>query len=402
MLCVKYYVPNVIALALVLLLSGINPGRSKAEQPLKVKLEVSQRANICGNNQFILLVTSNEIYASDSLQGFEIDIRYNPDEIAFTNVIYNGTLAEQTDAKQYDYAKVKTFPKGQLYIQATKFNGYLKGKQPFVIITGKYNPKCKLTSAIYLQEFIPLYDFSAKRGDAQYELMLDTIAVKEPLPKNIIETKVYNKVRLSNKNQNDSVQFITNIWGSELRIDTLKYSIYLHDTTFAYILDSKAVVPLNYDIQAKQRNDTIDYVISSKSGIVESQILTSVRIQSKNITINDTLRSKISYLTTYIPACNCIGVLLDTIIDLEYYNAPMSVTENDELFYREQIPILYNFDIEVWLKDRQIEKTTFVSVLGYTYEYYTCNVSASIRDLPKGAYFITNGSQSVIAKYLQY
>lgn len=403
MWCAKHYTPSIISLALVLLLSGIFPGRSKSGQPLKVKLEISQLANVCGNNQFVLLVTSNEIYASDSLQGFEIDIRYNPDEIAFTNVIYNGTLAEQTDAKQYDYAKVKTFPKGQLYIQATKFSGYLKGKQPFVILTGKYNPDCKLTSTMYLQEFIPLYDFSAQREDAQYELTLDTIATKDPSSTSIIETKAYGKARLSGENQIDSIQFITKILGSGLRIDTLKYSIYLEDTTFAHILDSKAVSVPDYYITAKQRKDTIDYIISSKSGIVASQIVTSVRVQSKNnIGINDTLRSKISYLTTYIPTCNCIHNLSDAAAEVEYYSTAVSVTEIENLFYQSQIPTLYDFDIEMWLNDRQIEKSTFVSVLGYAYEYYTCNVSASIHNLPKGAYFITNGSQSVIAKYLQY
>lgn len=231
MLSVKITIQRCAFIALVILLSEGNPGRSiaGATQKLTIGLQVEKKANVCNDNQFILLITTNEVYAADSLQGFELDLRYNPDEITFTNVLYQGTLANQADVKKYETYFDKTFPNGGIFIQVSKMpgSGYLKGNLPLVALVGKYNPKCKLQSPIILHDFFPLYEFGAIREEPDYFTYLDTIAVHSPPVYKAITTKSSIKtVSLSNTFKSDTVAFSTFV-APATQIDTLRYRVTL-------------------------------------------------------------------------------------------------------------------------------------------------------------------------------
>lgn len=297
----------------VLLLPGIFPGRSnaKAAQGLQVALQVEQKANICGSDEFLLLIRSNEVYASDSLYGFTIDIRYNPDEITFNNVIWNNTLGNQTDDKKFDYDTYTSQPKAGIFIQAAKSigSGYLKGNLPFVILKGKFRSKCTLRSTIYMTDFTALYEFGTIRDEPNFQLSTDSIALKSPNVNNVLTISANSeKIALTNKTKSDTISFVVQSKGIDLHTDSLNYFLQVSDTN-NFKIDS-CWIDANSELTEIHYNTDGSIAIKYKS--VDSNninITTHARIISNKIAVKDTLKSLLHLSIKDLSTCSCVSVI---------------------------------------------------------------------------------------------
>lgn len=381
------------------------PGRSDAKpaQGLKVSLQVDQKANICGSDEFILLIRSSEVYASDSLYGFTIDIRYNPDEITFNNVIWNNTLGNQADDKKFDYDTYTSQPKGGIFIQAAKSlgSGYLKGNLPFVILKGKFRSKCKLQSTIYMTDFTGLYEFGTVRDEPEFQLATDTLAIKYPNINNVVVINANREnITLTNKFKSDTISFVTQLKGADLRIDTLSYSLILADSNNFKIdscwIDSgngQSVIQYN-----NSSNVTIIYNVGNTDNI---KVNTHARIVSKKAIIADTLRSTLTFKINDFPKCSCVSTASNDSVKLTYYDIVSSVDETIDRLSIES-PTLTKYTIEDWVRSNAFSTLVITSVIGQQHYYTSDELLSNIKEFPVGIYLITLDNSSVIAKYLQY
>lgn len=389
----------------VLLLPGIFPGRSnaKAAQGLQVALQVEQKANICGSDEFLLLIRSNEVYASDSLYGFTIDIRYNPDEITFNNVIWNNTLGNQTDDKKFDYDTYTSQPKAGIFIQAAKSigSGYLKGNLPFVILKGKFRSKCTLRSTIYMTDFTALYEFGTIRDEPNFQLSTDSIALKSPNVNNVLTISANTeKIALTNKTNSDTISFVVQSKGIDLHTDSLNYFLQLSDTN-NFKIDS-CWIDANSELSEIHYNADGNITIKYKSANIDNiNVTTHARITSKKIATKDTLKSLLYLTIRDLSTCSCVSAITKDSVQLTYYEIISSIDEEPDNLVIET-PTLTKYTIQDWLRNSTSNLVTITSVLGQRYYYTNSESLLYIKDFPAGIYLITLDNSSVIAKYLQY
>lgn len=369
-----------------------------AQETLIVKMEINKYANLCGDNQFVLIIKSNEVYYSDSLQGFEIDIRYNQDEINLNNIIYNGTLADQADFKQYDYTKLNSQPNTQLFIQASKFSGYLKGNLPFVIISGRYLNKCSQSSYIYLNSFNALYDFNVKRNEPIFQMFVDSIAYKDKPKINVINGN-FNK-RLININSSvkyDTLNYSVKSIGDNLRIDSLKQKIYLNKIENIKI--NNVWISENIEYKIDYNNDTCILYTNVKSN---PNIDYSFNIQIENINSFSAVNSGDILVTTkLIGNCNCVNSINDDTVNINR-SITNSIESDNILKNNDKLVSLNKYNYSKWFEYNKEYIEYIMDIYSNRYKLTNKENIDVITYIPDGLYFILDYRSSVIAKFIKY
>ncbi len=126
---------------------------------MKVELSPTTFVDVCsGEKKIQIEVLINEIFAKDSLLGFDLTIEYDADKILIDQVLTDNTITAQIirsggfkyfgQVEPGAYRAVAVLPDG---------SGFLKGKVPLLVFSGKYIGECEGIASIRISDFEPEY-----------------------------------------------------------------------------------------------------------------------------------------------------------------------------------------------------------------------------------------------------
>jgi len=133
----------------------------------RVSLQVLDTVDVCGRRECVLVVTLSPVQARDSLMGFNLAIRFNPEKLIFHAMLTSGTLAEGMDQRGFGAQA------GELRAYAFTLTRTISGAQPLVAFVGEYRQQCPDTAGVQL-----LYVEFNEEFERQRTVLVDTL----PLP----------------------------------------------------------------------------------------------------------------------------------------------------------------------------------------------------------------------------
>ncbi|MBI3259724.1 MAG: hypothetical protein HYZ54_09660 [Ignavibacteriae bacterium] len=145
----SYLLPLVI-----LILSGMQKG--KAQDTLKVEIIPSTSIiDVCNSEKRIeIYVQTNEIYAKDSLIGYDFYLEFDKDKIIIEQPIKPNTLTSKIEAAG-GFSYFGLFEPGVYHAVAFIQNGssFVKGSEPLIAFKGRYKDSCEGFTSIRISDF---------------------------------------------------------------------------------------------------------------------------------------------------------------------------------------------------------------------------------------------------------
>ena len=116
-----------------------------AQQPLMVRLYPAGEVNVCASpRECVLVVDIGAVAASDSLLGYNLAIRYNPQKLLFHTMLTVGTLSEAMPNRDFSARY------GELRAYAFTLTQPVWGQKPLVAFLGEFRPECPDTAEVQL------------------------------------------------------------------------------------------------------------------------------------------------------------------------------------------------------------------------------------------------------------
>ncbi|MBM2813277.1 MAG: hypothetical protein HW421_39 [Ignavibacteria bacterium] len=311
---------------LLSLLSGYQPALSQELE--SATLSLAKPIDVCGDKidrEVQLLVNIGLIKKSDSLFGFDLEIKFDRNKIKFNSALLIGTLADNFDTKVNPTFSVDLQGNGVISAAGMNFNYNLPpvyGNKPLIAFLGEYLGNCPETLEI-------------KLTDIQF-----TDEFKKTFSRNSVNTikaEIYDNpqrylrfILPTNKIIFDTFEIKTSI---SLKINKVQG---LDSLEFLIAFDN----PTNYfvsDIKSKNNNVIIDSVLDDAKGKrLKTRILQPVNNEdifevefTRKIDKDENI--KIHFTPLKVNGCACATRLLDTTILLLNTKNPVTSINNDEI-----------------------------------------------------------------------
>ncbi len=110
----------------------------------RVWVQLFDTVDVCGQRECVLVVHISPVQPRDSLMGFNLGIRFNPEKLRFHTMLTSGTLAESME--QRGFGRVGE----ELRAYAFTLTHTVSGTQPLVAFLGDYRLECPDTSLVQL------------------------------------------------------------------------------------------------------------------------------------------------------------------------------------------------------------------------------------------------------------
>ena len=152
------FLPYTLLLSILYLSSGER--KLLAQSPINVEIKTLSSIDVCGSKQFQIYIQTNEIYASDSIVGYDLFIGYNAEKIQFDQLLAANTISSQLQNAGSDASlSINKLVSGEIWISGAFLadSKFLKGKQPLIAVAGKYLKNCSDTNLITILQFSPAY-----------------------------------------------------------------------------------------------------------------------------------------------------------------------------------------------------------------------------------------------------
>lgn len=151
-------ISSILLPLMILILSGTQ--NVKSQDTLKVEIvPVTTKIDVCNAEKRVTIyIQTNEIYAKDSLIGYDFDVEYDKDKFVFEQELTQGTLTSQILAAK-GIADFKPIVPGLFNAYAYIDNGsaVLKGTAPLIVFTGRYIGDCEGIGSLRISNFEGVY-----------------------------------------------------------------------------------------------------------------------------------------------------------------------------------------------------------------------------------------------------
>lgn len=132
-----------MALWIMVALCGM--GQVLTGQTARLALRVLDTVDVCGRRECVLIVNISAVQPRDSLMGFNLAIRYNPEKLVFHTMLVSGTLAEGMEQRSFSVLY------GEIRAYAFTLTHLISGAKPLVAFLGDYRQECPDTTTVQLQ-----------------------------------------------------------------------------------------------------------------------------------------------------------------------------------------------------------------------------------------------------------
>ncbi|MFN8361783.1 MAG: hypothetical protein U0264_17885 [Candidatus Kapaibacterium sp.] len=319
---------KLLLLGIFVLLSS-NSQKVFAQSSINVEIKVLNNIDICGNKTFQLFIQTDEIYAADSIVGFDLYLGYNSEKIQIDQMLTAGTISSQLqNAGSEAVLTINKTVIGEVWLSGAFFsnNKFLKGKQPLIALTGRYIKDCSDTTMVTLLEYIPAYyDFSKLPP----QVLTKDLTLRAEVPVNgTREFKADVKEDRITIGENDSTRnirvFILN--DDIIRTNTMDLVVYSENKQCLHVqsiesLQNECKIDTSY-----LDSDTLHVRASWKNTLNLSLPVYNLKVQRTTV---DHDSSVITLKVKKITDCNCINQVRNDSIKIEVIGKKVGL-EKDE------------------------------------------------------------------------
>lgn len=391
---------------MVLTLSGMQ--NAEAQDTLKVEIvPVTTNIDVCNTEKRVTIyIQTNEIYAKDSLIGYDLDVEYDKDKFLFDQELTQGTLTSQVIAAK-GIADFKPIVPGLFNAYAYIDNGsaVLKGTAPLIVFTGRYIGECEGIGSLRISNFEGVYIANPtkylKYDDEKYiygevgniqgrDLNVRFSSSVYQIGKNdsIKDIDVIIQFKTDSKITSSSIVFKT---------DSLKLLsiISVEKLQDAIIIDTI----INY-------TDSVEVKVSYKQNFQVS--LPALRLKLKSLK-DSNFTSPISAKIIRTNVCNCVKKWSGDLVNISKIKSDSVVSVKDyKDRYNSDLHIIQNDVSSTLFSSDLINEVGIFNILGIELyrikiEYPSFEVSLPQNSLQNGAYIvevITNAENK--RKYIKF
>jgi len=296
-----------------------------AQSPINVEIKTVSNVDVCGNKQFQIYIQTDEIYASDSIVGFDLFIGFNPEKIQLDQLLSGNTISGQLQSAGTDASlTINKLVTGEVWISGAFLvdRRFLKGKQPLLALSGRYLKNCSDTTSITVLQYTPAYydfrtapeiitkDLVLKAEVTESGRRLSTYVVEDSLIFKVQDSLKGLQVYLSNDDilQTKELEWIAKIENPEaidiVEVESVQPNVRI-DTVL--LQDSQKVIQLSLLGQVEVTKPSLELKIKRKS------------IDSAVIKINLSITPK--------SECTCITKVLNDSLVIKVLPQPVSIDE---------------------------------------------------------------------------
>ena len=391
---------------MILFFGGMQEGI--AQDTLKVEIvPLSTIVDVCNTEKRVTVyIQTNEIYAKDSLIGYDLDIEYDKDRFVFEQELTQGTLTAQVIAAK-GIAEFKPIVPGlfNAYAYIDNNSAVLKGTAPLIVFTGRYIGECEGVGFLRISNFEGVYIANPtkflKFEDEKYvygevsdiqgrELKikfssLDYIIGKKDSIENIdvlIQFKADSKISSSNIVFKTDSSKLLNI----ISIEKLQEAMVI-DTIINY-------------------SDSTEIKVSFKQNFQTS--LPALRLKLKS-TKDSNFTSPLSAKIVKTNVCNCVKKWSGDLVTVKKIKSD-SIVSVEEKFneYQSSVRIIQNDKNSILFSSDLINEVAIFNILGielqrFKIDYPSLEVSLPQNSLQNGVYIVevvTNAENK--RKYIKF
>lgn len=337
---------NITLSVTILLVTFIVTGKDIFSQET-AKVIAKRTINLCknDNNRFTIGINIGEVQTTDSLFGFDIELKYDPTKIRFINALTGNTLSEIFEEKNFSYGYEENLVKG--YATTMKFNIIPPSGSKDLIaffaewIGDMYCPDSSLIEINRLEftdefqkkvtEYVPAYVYTVNEPDKTDKLIFSFDKSNYIIPSGVSELKIYVDVTKPMSSKINTFKVLLNN-SKVIKLREVKS------------LDNHSIIN-EYD----ENHFTFDFTYSNTNTNLE---LTYDYLLKDTISSYSYLINKIEYAE-----CNCI---------YDYVASGILISK-DSVFasVQEEYAINYNCSNNTFtISDDRIKEIKFVDILG--------------------------------------
>lgn len=296
-----------------------------AQSPINVEIKTVSNVDVCGNKQFQIYIQTDEIYASDSIVGFDLFIGFNPEKIQLDQLLSGNTISGQLQSAGTDASlTINKLITGEVWISGAFLvdRRFLKGKQPLLALSGRYLKNCSDTTSITVLQYTPAYyDFRTAPEIITKDLVLKAEVTESGrrLSTYVVEDSLIFKVQDSLKGlqvylSNDDI----------LQTKELEWIAKIENPDAIDIIEVESVQP-------NVRIDTVLHQDSQK--VIQLSLLGQVEVTKPSLELKikrkstDSAVIKINLSITPKSECTCITKELNDSLVIKVLPQPVSIDE---------------------------------------------------------------------------
>lgn len=305
---------KLILIVLMILPTSFICRQAQAQSPEIVVDIANDSIDVCGGNKSSLIIVYVQgIAVQDSIFGYDIEIRYNPEKLYLTTEIFSGTLTEQ-------FADHKlTFPEpGIARGWAANFNRPVatqQNNQPLIAVSGEYLGDCNDTA----QVFISAISFSHVQDNEVIDI--PGVVGSDAVVAGYIADKPERRVQLlsdSNALHLEGIQVSDPVTlqlknGLGKNIESLEIEISNTNPQQFIIQDIETASDDIEIVESHEETDGKWFVSLTSSSVWSTDLLLRLKIASL-ANINDT--GTVVVRPVQVSTCACVSQLLGSSIEL--------------------------------------------------------------------------------------
>lgn len=215
-----------LGLLLILLISSLSAQNNEKITPT---LTGVNKIDICGSKseqEFTVLLTIGEIKRSDSLFGYNFEIKYDPTKIKFKFISTIGTLSEFFEIKQFTILEKDSAIRGT----AGHLNPFLspvQGNLPLLALLGEWVGKCNDTTELKLS-YIEFTD-EFKKGLNEPQNLKIWAEVADKPDRKLVAKFIQNELLFNDNNDKIAKMFLSS---NGNKVNWIKINLHTNNTLF--------------------------------------------------------------------------------------------------------------------------------------------------------------------------
>lgn len=341
----------------------------RAQSPITVEVKTLTNIDVCGNKLFQIFIQTSEIYANDSIVGFDLFLGYNSEKIQLDQILTSNTISSQLQnaGSEAILTSNKTV-QGEIWISGAFLseNRFLKGKQPLIALSGRYLKDCIDTTLISVLQFNPAY--------------YDFRNPPEIITKNLVViAEVAEAGRIVSANvKEDSIDF-------KYEDSTVSFLIYLTNDDLARAknieckveFDRKELLKIR-NIESMQPGVRIDSIVNSNGKSIihltqlynADKLVPSIKIDLQRLTQDSAI--VVAKVELKVESnCTCLNKVVNDSLKFKLFQPPVSAQEYNDNYIEYDSKIVSSISdeaISIHSNEGSIFHVTVYSIIGQKIE----------------------------------
>ncbi len=330
-----------ILILLSVWLLSIGSQTVKAADTVDVVLSQVGSIDVCGeksDKDIIILLSVGRVLQSDSLFGFNFEIKYDSVKFKFHSPVYLNTLAEFFDIKDVNFGK-KGLVRG--YASVGLLGSQISGNRPLIGIYGDYIDNCPDSSEISLK-YIEFTDEFKKVIRDYKPAMIQ--AVEADKPNRFLKTD-FELNTITDLIKDTVIEMRINLGiGTQVRVDTAEFEIFTDNKDMLSLVDLN--LSNNLELISKTNSDSTQLRFKLKLNDINGQYA-NLKIRVKQ---NKTDSARIIINPVYTNYCSCVKRFYgDTILIKSKEKIDTSTVVCESKLETESMTSYYDYNSESFI-----------------------------------------------------